>query len=104
MPHNASARADSGTNGMTRIGSLRITLAVTAFAALPAILIAGPIPGLPDLRSPPSPPQPPPSPSRQPQPQLPRPTGQHPYAYSGPVGRLRLSGVWGYRADPGDVG
>jgi hypothetical protein len=78
-----------------------LTLAVAAFAVTPAIVIAGPIPGLPDLGSPSPSPQPAPAP-QSPEPQLPAPGGSEPYSYSGPVGRVRLSGVWTYRSSRGN--
>src|SRR5205085_7451808 len=114
MLHNASARARSQGKQVTRTGSFKLTLAVAALAAMPAIVLAGPIPGLPPL---PGQPQPQPQPAPQPQPQ-PAPgsddstyenqgqqpqvtsTGNsetQPYAYSGPVRRVRLGGVWGYK-------
>jgi hypothetical protein len=105
---------------MTRLGSTRLALALVAVAAMPAVVLAGPIPGLPDLPIPA--PQPQPSPTPQPSPQNPQAGttdgtygGQHavntqpssskqPFAYSGPIGRVRLAGIWGYRADPGNHG
>jgi hypothetical protein len=108
---------------VSRLGSLRITLAVAAFAALPALVMAGPIPGLPGIPPSPSPdPQPQPPPQPQPQPTgpssgtgdgsysgtqpAPKPVASatQPYAYSGPAGRVRLGGTWGYKSDPGDKG
>src|SRR4051794_33379815 len=112
MLHNAAARAEPGSNDVTRLGSLRVTLAMAAMAVTPAIVFAGPIPGLPDLPSPNPAPQPQPQPAPQPPPQGPAPgtddstygkAGQPPklpasprapYAYSGPTGRARLGGVW----------
>jgi hypothetical protein len=108
---------------VTRLGSTRITLALAAAAAMPAIVMAGPIPGLPDII-----PNPNPSPQPQPQPQPPGPAGpgsgtddssygaptaaprppaaapNQPHAFSGPTGRVRLGGTWGYIADPGASG
>ncbi|MEA2425208.1 MAG: beta-galactosidase [Thermoleophilaceae bacterium] len=94
---------------VTRLGSVRVTLALAAFAALPALVMAGPIPGLPDITPNPSPqpqpqPQPQPPPPSGPAPKPPAPAPTHPWTYSGPTGRERLGGTWGYRADPGDSG
>ena len=117
MVHNEVAFEDSsGRSRVTRLGSLRMTVAVAAFAAMPALVMAAPIPGLPDLGSPNPSPQPPPS---QPQPQpAPPPSATddtysdgpssppppasptQPHAFSGPVGRTRLGGTWGYKAEP----
>jgi hypothetical protein len=98
---------------MTRLGSIRTTLVVAALAAAPAmVLAAGPLPGLPSLPGQGSSPSPAPQPNPQPGPDAnsgPSPIGaptssNQPFAYSGPVGRVRLGGIWGYRADPHDKG
>src|SRR4051794_6547546 len=120
MVHNEAALGDAGETTMTRMGSARLAAALAALAVTPAIVLAGPIPGLPDLPIPNPAPQPQPSP---PPPQGPAPGTDdstyngpgrpskpaavpqtQPYAYSGPVGRIRLGNVWGYQADPGDRG
>src|SRR4051794_34244837 len=123
MLHNGCRVGDSGSEFMTRIGSYRLAIALAAVAATPAIVFAGPIPPLPPLPGQ-TQPQPSPQPSPPPQQQSPAPgtqdntyedqggqsqpampTGEtQPYAYSGPIGRVRLGGVWGYKGDPGDKG
>src|SRR4051812_9128062 len=122
MLHNAAARVVSGSSRMTRMGSFRVGVALAALAVMPAIVLAGPIPGLPDLPTPNPAPQPQPQPQPPPQPPAPgtddstygsqgrqqtiKTTHSQtlPYAYSGPFGRVRLGGVWGYRSDRGDKG
>src|SRR4051794_30560993 len=110
MLHNESTRVAIRSKGLTRSGSLRLVLALAALAVLPAIVLAGPIPSLPPAPGQ-SQPQPQPQPSPDPQPQNPAPGtddstygGQQPqpapaqipqtqpYAYSGPIGRVRLGG------------
>lgn len=110
---------------MTRIGSMKLTLAVAALAVAPGIVLAaGPLPGLPQLPGQQPTPQPTPQPQPPPPPQGSAGTGDNtysnsgqapapkpaapsqtaPYAYSGPIGRVRLGGTWGYRPDPRDGG
>src|SRR3954468_2945984 len=124
MVHNEAALGDAGETTMTRMGSARLAAALAALAVTPAIVFAGPIPGLPDLPIPNPSPQPQPQPQPSPQPpqgpaagtddstyngagQQSKPAAvpqTQPYAYSGPVGRIRLGNIWGYQPDRGDRG
>ena len=76
---------------------MRLILAL-ALLATPAIVLAGPIPSLPDVRGPDASPPP----RAQVQPQV--PPAQQPYDFTGPTGRVLLGGAWGYRGDPADRG
>src|SRR5213078_4445937 len=69
-----------------------------ALLATPAIVLAGPISSLPDVRGPDASPPP----RAQAQPQV--TAAQQPYDFTGPTGRVLLGGTWGYRGDPGDHG
>jgi hypothetical protein len=119
MVHNGWAVGNPlGRATVARLGALRTGLALAAFTVAPALVLADPpIPGLPDLPvnpnpSPPPPESPPPPSTPPPEnddrsyaaPKEANPDAQPPYGFTGPTGRVLLSGTWGYRADPGNRG